>query len=253
MDLISTLQNTAFWAGLLKIIWVNIILSGDNAVVIALAARSLPHDQQKKAVFLGAGAAVIMRIILTFFAAALLRYPYLKLFGGLLLLWIAVNLLVPEGDEKEITGHSNLFHAIRTILFADLVMSVDNVLAVAATAQGDNILLTLGLLISIPLVIGGATLLMNLMERFPVIILAGAAMIGWVAGEMISTDPVVGVWIADNAPWLFNIHGLPIGEVNALQMVGAVMVIVIGKWLAIKATRSTADTTNSEDIDARRQ
>lgn len=237
MDLLATLHTPAFWTGLLTIIWVNVILSGDNAVVIALAARSLPHDQQKKAVALGAGAAVVLRIILTLFAATLLQLPYLKVLGGLLLFWIAVQLLVPEEGDNEIAGHSNLFHAIRTILFADLVMSVDNVLAVAATAQGNTTLLVLGLLISIPLVIGGATLLMGLMERFPIIILAGAAMIGWVAGEMISTDPVFGAWLSENVPWLYHIHALPIGDINALQAVGALLVVVVGKLLAAKAAR----------------
>ena len=143
-----------FWTGLLTIIWVNIILSGDNAVVIALAARSLPPHQQKKAVFWGAGAAVILRIVLTIVAVELLKFPYLKLVGGALLLWIAVKLLVPEDDQGDgIESSANLWSAIKTILIADLVMSLDNVIAVAAAAKGSLLLLILGLAISIPLVV----------------------------------------------------------------------------------------------------
>ena len=164
MEFLHEIQTAAFWTGLLAIIWVNIILSGDNAVVIALAARSLPAHQQNKAVFWGAGAAVVLRIILTLFAVALLKYPYLKLIGGALLFWIAIKLLVPEdGAGEGIESSDNLFAAIKTILIADLVMSLDNVIAVAAVAKGSLLLLILGLAISIPLVIFGATILMKLM------------------------------------------------------------------------------------------
>src|SRR5438477_410316 len=174
-----------FWVGLGVIIWVNIILSGDNAVVIALAARSLPKHQQKQAVFWGAGAAVILRIALTVVAVKLLEFPYLKLIGGAALLWIAVKLLVPEDDEgDDVEAHSHLWGAIRTILIADLVMSTDNVIAVAAAAKGSILLLVLGLVISIPLVVFGATMLMVLMERYPIIIVLGAAVLGWTAGVL---------------------------------------------------------------------
>ena len=183
------LLTTEFWVGLVKIIWINIILSGDNAVVIALAARSLPPHQQRQAVFFGSGAAVVLRIILTVVAAKLLALPYLQIVGGLLLLWIGVQLL---GDEDEGEGehkeHGSLMAAIRTILIADLVMSLDNVIAVAAAAQGSMTLLILGLAISIPLVIFGSTLMIKLMERFPIIVTLGAALIGWVGGETIISD-----------------------------------------------------------------
>src|SRR5512146_612141 len=196
-------MSPQFWTGLLTIIWVNIILSGDNAVVIALAARSLPANQQNKAVFWGAGAAVVMRIVLTIAAVELLKLPYLKLIGGALLLWIAVKLLVPEDDGDDgIDSSSNLWGAIRTILVADLVMSLDNVIAVAAAAKGSIILLVLGLAISIPLVVFGATMLMRLMERFPIIITLGAAILGWPAGEMGVTAPVIAQWVNDNAGFL---------------------------------------------------
>jgi YjbE family integral membrane protein len=183
------LVHTDFWIGLGKIIWVNLLLSGDNAVVIALAARSLPPAQQKMAVFWGAGAAVIMRIILTIFAVALLTLPWLKIVGGLLLLWIGIKLLVPEDDGDDIASSDNLFQAIKTILIADLVMSLDNVLAVAAAADSaaptaelvtmKYTLLVLGLAISIPIVIFGSTLMLKFMERWPVIITIGAALLGW--------------------------------------------------------------------------
>ncbi|HEX6003235.1 MAG TPA: TerC family protein [Burkholderiales bacterium] len=217
-----------FWTGLLTIIWVNIILSGDNAVVIALAARSLPPHQQKRAVFWGAGAAVVMRIVLTIVAVELLKLSYLKLIGGALLLWIAVKLLVPEDDAGEgIESSSNLWGAIKTILIADLVMSLDNVIAVAAAAKGSIVLLILGLAISIPLVIFGATMLMRLMERWPVIITIGAGILGWVAGEMAVTDPVIAHWVEENAAWLHWVA----------PAAGAVLVIIVGKWIASRAER----------------
>src|ERR1043165_3932373 len=163
------LQSPDFWIGLVKIIWINIILSGDNAVVIALAARSLPPHQQRQAVFFGSGAAVVLRIVLTVVAAKLLALPYLQIIGGLLLLWIGLQLL-SEGDEGEgeAKEYGSMMAAVRTILLADLVMSLDNVIAVAAAAQGSMVLLVLGLAISIPLVIFGATLMVKLMARFPI-------------------------------------------------------------------------------------
>ena len=228
------LLHTAFWIGLGKIIWVNLLLSGDNAVVIALAARSLPPQQQKMAVFWGAGAAVIMRVILTIFAVALLTLPWLKIVGGVLLLWIGVKLLVPEDDGEEIASSDNLFQAIKTILIADLVMSLDNVLAVAAAADSaaptadmaamKYTLLVLGLGISIPIVIFGSTLMLKLMERWPVIITFGGALLGWIAGEMMVTDPAIDAWVEHNAPWL--------EEMRVAAILGAVLVVIIGMWLA---------------------
>src|ERR1700694_1904088 len=178
------LASAEFWVGLATIIGVNIILSGDNAVVIALAARSLPAKQQMQAVIWGSAAAIVMRILLTLFAVALLALPWLKLVGSLLLFWIGIKLLIPEDDDPQIKAHEHLMSAIKTILIADLVMSLDNVIAVAAAAGGRVVLLVLGLAISIPLVIFGATLLVTLMDRFPVIITIGGGLIGWVAGEM---------------------------------------------------------------------
>lgn len=241
------LLTSQFWLGLGAIIWVNIILSGDNAVVIALAARSLPVHQQRQAVIWGAAAAVVLRIVLTIVAVELLKLPYLKLLGGVLLLWIAVKLLVPEDDGGDgIKSSSNLLAAIKTILIADLVMSLDNVIAVAAVAKGSIVLLVLGLLISIPLVVFGATMLMKLMESYPVIITVGAALIGYVSGEMLVTDPVVVEWFRVNAHWmidfeLFSVFGRKF-ELSVAGLVGAVLVVAVGKWLG---SREPADPGRS--------
>ncbi len=221
--LMAEIMAPQFWTGLMTIIWVNVILSGDNAVVIALAARSLPEKQQKLAVMWGAGAAVILRIVLTFAAVEMLKLPFLKIIGSLLLLWIAVKLLLPEDeDEGNISSHSNMFSAIKTILIADLVMSLDNVIAVAAAAKGSSLLLILGLAISIPLVVFGASMLLKLMDRYPFIITLGAAILGIVAGEMIITDPVDLHWIEEHAEWLHWVA----------PTFGAILVVGLGRWLA---------------------
>jgi len=226
MEILNEMQTTVFWVGLWQIILVNIVLSGDNAVVIALAARSLPPHQQSKAVMWGAGAAVAMRIVLTIIAVELLRWPWLKLIGAVLLLWIAVKLLLPEeGGSEGVDSSDNLWAAIKTILIADLVMSLDNVIGVAAAAKGSITLLVLGLAISIPLVIFGATMLMKLMTRWPIIITIGAGLLGWVAGDMAATDPVVRNWVDANAAWL---HW-------AAPAAGAAIVVALGKWLAARA------------------
>jgi YjbE family integral membrane protein len=215
------IQSADFWLGLIKIIWINIILSGDNAVVIALAARSLPAEQQRKAVFFGSGAAVVLRIALTVVAAQLLALSYLQIVGGLLLLWIGVQLLSEEEDgEGHSKEHGSLMSAIRTILIADLVMSLDNVIAVAAAAKGSMLLLILGLAISIPLVIFGSTLMIKLMERFPIIITLGAGLIGWVGGETIADDVVFKGMVAGQG-WVHY----------AAATAGAVLVILLGRFL----------------------
>ncbi|RZI64382.1 TerC family protein [Variovorax guangxiensis] len=215
------LQNADFWIGLIKIVWINIILSGDNAVVIALAARSLPPAQQQKAVLFGSGAAVVLRIVLTVVAAKLLGLPFLQIVGGLLLLWIGLQLLGEEDEgEGESKEYGSLFAAVRTILIADLVMSLDNVIAVAAAAQGNTTLLILGLAISIPLVIFGSTLMIKLMERFPIIVMLGAALIGWVGGETIVNDVFLRDVLVAN-PWLHY----------AAAAAGAAFVVFGGRWL----------------------
>ncbi|HWI84206.1 TerC family protein [Ramlibacter sp.] len=225
----DVLQSPDFWIGLVKIIWINIILSGDNAVVIALAARSLPPHQQKQAVLFGSGAAVVLRIVLTVVAATLLALPYLQIVGGLLLLWIGVQLLGDEDEgEGETKEYGSMMAAVRTILIADLVMSLDNVIAVAAAAKGSMLLLILGLAISIPLVIFGSTLMIKLMERFPIIVVLGAALIGWVGGETIVSDTILRDFLQAN-PWLHY----------AAAAAGAAFVVLIGKTLQARARART--------------
>ena len=215
------LQSTDFWIGLMKIIWINIILSGDNAVVIALAARSLPPHQQKKAILFGSGAAVVLRIVLTVVAVQLLALSFLQIVGGLLLLWIGVQLLSEEdeGEEGEVE-QKGLMAAVRTILIADIVMSLDNVIAVAAAAKGSTTLLIIGLAISIPLVIFGSTLMIKLMERYPVIVTLGAALIGWVGGETIVSDVALKSTLEANP----SLHYIA-------AAVGAALVVGLGRFL----------------------
>ena len=222
------LQTAEFWIGLLKIIWINIILSGDNAVVIAMAARTLPAHQQRTAVFWGSGAAVVLRILLTVVAARLLALPYLQIVGGALLLWIGVQLLGEDdgNDGGETKHHGSLMAAVRTILIADLIMSLDNVIAVAAAAQGSMTLLVLGLAISIPLVIFGSTLMIRLMERFPVIVVLGAALIGWVGGETIANDAAFTAF-REGKEWI----------VYAAAALGAAVVVALGKLIQGRSHR----------------
>jgi YjbE family integral membrane protein len=230
------LTSGAFWAALGSIILANVVLSGDNAVVIALAARSLPPEQQKKAIFWGSGAAIVMRIVLTLIAVEMLKWPWLKVAGALLLVYIGVSLLLEDdggdGEGREVGG---MLAAIRTILIADLVMSLDNVLAVAAAAKGDTALLVIGLAVSIPLIIFGSTLLLRVMERFPIIITLGAALLGFLAGEMMFTDPAVTERFGE----------LPHDVVNAAGAVGAVLVVGIGLWLQRRARARAAESPNA--------
>ena len=218
------LQTSEFWIGLMKIIWINIILSGDNAVVIALAARSLPEEQQRKAIMFGSGAAVVLRVALTVVAAKLLEVSYLQIVGGLLLLWIGAQLLSEEDDEEggEPT-QSTMGAAIRTILIADLVMSLDNVIGVAAAAKGSMTLLILGLAISIPLVVFGSSMMIKLMTRFPIVVTFGACLIGWVGGETIASDVALRGFAEAN-PWLHY----------TAAAAGALAVLAIGKYFQTK-------------------
>ena len=210
----------AFWVGLAKIIGVNIVLSGDNAVVIALAARSLPAHQQKQAIFWGSAAAIVMRVVLTIIAVEMLKWPWLKIIGAILLVYIGVTLMLDDDDGEGDVGEDkgNIWTAIRTILIADLVMSLDNVLAVAAAAKGNIVLLVIGLALSIPLIIFGSQLLLKVMERFPVIITAGAALLGFLAGEMLLTDPALVQRVGELPHWQVNVGGA----------VGAALVVAIG-------------------------
>lgn len=215
-----------FLLAALEIIVINILLSGDNAVVIALACRNLPPRQRKWGVIWGAVGAIVLRIILTYFAVALLKIVYLKIIGGVLLLWIGVKLIAEEeggdeGGETKVAASDRLLAAIRTVIIADLVMSIDNVLGVAAAAKGSLLLLVFGLVVSIPLVIAGSQIIMRLIERFPVLILAGGGLLGWVAGEMIVEDAAINPWLTDRAPaleWIVPIAGIA-------------LVVGVAKWM----------------------
>jgi YjbE family integral membrane protein len=205
---------------LAQIIWINIILSGDNAVVIAMACRGLPPAQQRSGMFLGAFVAVVLRVVFTVLVATLLATPFLKLVGGCLLLWIAVKLVL--GDDNHggaIKETERLWHAVRTVAIADAVMSLDNVLAIAAVAKDSIPLLSIGLAISIPLIVAGAALIMSLLARLPILVWAGAALLGWVAGEMLASDP-----------WLVGMLGEHLVERIELPaaVIGAVVVVTVG-------------------------
>lgn len=233
--LIHYLSHPAFWLELGEIMLVNVLLSGDNAVMIALAARSLPARQQKQAIVWGSVAAIVILAALTTLAAELLEYPYLRLIGSVFLFWIAVRLLLPEEDdgEKKAQGETGILAAARTILIANLVMSMDNVLGVAAVAQGRVALLIVGLGISIPVIVFGSTLVLRLMERFPVIITAGAGLLGWVAGGMLMSDPALAGVVSTHLGW--TVVRLPFDlDFNLVQVAGAVAVIVVGRWLAAR-------------------
>jgi len=235
------------WAALGNIILVNIVLSGDNAVVIAMAARGLHGRQQKMAIIWGSAAAIAMRVALTIFAVELLKYPYLKIVGALLLVYIGIQLLA-EGDEDEdsVIEHTLLWAAVRTIMVADLVMSLDNVIGVAAAAKGNAVLLILGLAISIPLIVFGSTIMLKLMEKFPIIITAGGALLGYLAGDMLVTDPAITDWVQASMPH----HDLTIVpgtfELSLPGVVGAIIVLIGGKWLARRSAAAAAAGATGE-------
>ncbi|WP_028358195.1 TerC family protein [Brackiella oedipodis] len=229
----------AFWIALLQIVWIDILLSGDNALVIAMAARALPAKDQKKAIVFGAGAAIVLRILLTLLAAQLLMFPYLKVVGSILLLYIGVHLLfTDEGKDDQHEAKTTLGAAIGSILVADVVMSLDNVIAVAAAAKDHFGLLIFGLVLSIPLMIWGSSLLLRLIERFPIIVWFGAALLGFIAGEMFVKDVVIHPWamqVAESWGITYSIFSKITGAI------GAIIVLLVGKiWLSLKAKKTTA-------------
>ena len=234
-------MNSGLWISLLEIIWVNILLSGDNAVVIALASRNLEPHHQRIAVVGGSGAAIVMRVVLTLFAVALLQLPWLKLIGSVLLLCVGVQLLLGEDERRAGAGLAgeSVWTAIRTILIADLVMSLDNVLAVAAAtastpAEAQTPLLIVGLALSIPLIVFGSTLLLRLMEKLPLLITLGAALLGWVSGEMAATDIGFLEVLYANAPGLHEYHRLP----ETAGLIGAILVIGMARLLQRRRPRA---------------
>jgi YjbE family integral membrane protein len=216
--------QTEFWVAVVKIIWINILLSGDNAVVIAMACRGLPHRQRVWGMILGAGVAVVLRIVFTGVVASLMLLPYLKIAGGLALFYIVAKLLVPDDpDESETEAVEHLWRAVRIVAVADIIMSLDNVIAIAAAAGGNMALLVLGLAISIPLIVAGAALIMALFDRFPILVWAGAALLGWIVGEVIATDPVV-------MAYLVHAYSVPVAHAveYASAAAGAVLVLIVG-------------------------
>jgi YjbE family integral membrane protein len=215
-------------ASLLEIIGINIILSGDNAVVIALAARNLPHKQQRMAIVFGSAAAILLRVVLTLVAAEMLKLPWLRLIGSVLLLWIGVSLLIDDdGGDHAAKGGVGLWAAVRTILVADFVMSLDNVLGVAAAAKGHFGMLIIGLIMSIPLIMFGSGIILRIMDRYPIIITLGAGLIGYVAGEMLVEEPVLAHWLHDGGRWV---------QYGA-ALVCALFVVAVGSALAARAKR----------------
>lgn len=234
--------NAAFMTALAEIMLVNIVLSGDNAVVIALAARNLPPKHQKMAIMWGSGGAIVLRVLLTIVAVELLKIPYLQAIGGVLLVWIAVQLLVEkdeeEGDHK---AHDSLGSAVKTILIADVVMSLDNTLAIAGVAKGNWTLLITGLVLSIPLIVMGSTVIMKIMDRFPIVVYIGAALIAWTAGEMIDSDKAM-------EPILPHaLHGTVY-----LALFLTILVLCYGWWSNKRAGRTAHDVLEADKRAAQR-
>ncbi len=221
--------TAGFWVAVGQIILIDIVLGGDNAVVIALACRNLPPKQRTRGIILGTAGAIILRVILIAFALALLAVPYLKLAGAVLLVWIGVKLFQQEGeDDHNISSSDKLWGAVKTVIIADLVMSVDNVIAIAGAAQGAGqhqlALVIFGLLVSIPIIIGGSQLVLKLMTRFPIVITLGAMLLGWIAGQMAYTDPVVKPYLPIEKVWEY-----------AAAAAGALLVLGLGTLVQRRA------------------
>ncbi len=203
---------TAFWLPLLEIIWIDILLSGDNAVVIALACRSLPERQRTLGVILGSGAAVVLRVVFTVLVVELLALPFVKIAGGVLLAWIGVGLVGAEEHQKKIAPATTLWSAIRIVAVADAVMSLDNMMAVAAAAKGSKLLILIGLALSLPFIVFGSTLALALLIRFPILVWAGAGLLGWIGGDLIGADPDLAAWLRVRWPG-FDTWDAPAGAV----------------------------------------
>ena len=239
----TDMHTTAFWIAVGKIIWINVLLSGDNALVIAMACRGLHGRHRLWGMIIGAGIAVVLLIAFTGVVATLMALPYLKLVGGLALLGIAAKLLVPEDEDNEIAAGATLWQAIRIVVIADIIMSLDNVIAVAAAANGQLPLLILGLAISIPMIIAGAALIMMVLDRFPILVWLGAILLGWIAGDVIETDPAVQPWLHHLLDGTISLHldakSLAFGVTPQFSLegeldeylasvLGAILVLVIG-------------------------
>ncbi|MDM0009108.1 TerC family protein [Variovorax sp. J22G73] len=240
-----------FWVAVGQIIMIDILLGGDNAVVIALACRKLPAHQRTKGILWGTAGAIILRVILIFFALTLLAIPFLKLVGAILLVWIGMKLLAPEHDDAHgnISGSDKLWGAVKTVIIADLVMSVDNVIAIAGAAQGAGEghqmpLVIFGLLVSIPIIVWGSQLVIKLMDKFPMIITLGGMLLGWIAGTMAMSDPA----LANTAAWTW-VPKVPQTDVvkYGAGIAGALLVLALGKWAAARNARNKPATAVAAD------
>jgi len=236
------IASSQLWVAVLQIIAIDIVLGADNAVVIALACRRLPQKQRNKGIFWGVFGAIALRVILIFFALTLLKISYLKIIGALLLIWIGIKLLQPEPEvsEHKVDAGATLLGAIKTIIIADAVMSLDNVIAIAGAAKDSIGLVVFGLLISVPIIVWSSRLVMKLMDRFPIVITIGAGLLGWIAGDMVITDTVTKEWVNVNAAFL---HWLS-------PICGVLVIIMIGKWLASRTLRKRTpmvDLANDPD------
>ncbi|MES2581952.1 MAG: TerC family protein [Pseudomonadota bacterium] len=230
-------SSPQFWMAVLQIVAIDIVLGGDNAVVIGLACRKLPDRQRRYGIFWGMVGAIALRVILIFFAVSLLAVPYLKIVGALLLLWIGVKLLLPEPeDAHNIQASVTLFAAIKTIIIADAVMSLDNVIAIAGAAGDSKGLIIFGLVLSVPIIVLGSQLVIKLMDRFPFVVVAGGALLGWIAGGMVVGDVAVNTWVKATIPasqWMG-------------PLVGALLVVALGKWLAARSEAQRAQPPQAE-------
>jgi len=233
MDIVSP----EFWVAVLQIIAIDIVLGGDNAIVIALACRRLPKEQRNRGIFWGVFGAIALRVVLISFALTLLAIPFLKIIGALLLVWIGIKLLQPEPENSthEIDASTTLLGAIKTIIIADVVMSLDNVIAIAGAAKDSVGLVIFGLIVSVPIIVWGSKLIMKLMDRFPIIIIIGAGLLGWIAGDMAITDVAINEWVSTNAIFL---HWFS-------PVCGALIIVITGKLLA---TRSLKNKTPIVDL-----
>jgi YjbE family integral membrane protein len=258
------MQRPAFWLAVGKIIWINILLSGDNALVIAMACRGLHGRHRLWGMVIGAGVAVVLLIAFTGIVATLMSLPYLKLVGGLALLVIAAKLLVPEDESDEVEAGTTLWHAVRIVVIADIIMSLDNVIAVAAAANGQLSLLILGLTVSIPMIIAGAALIMLVLDRFPVLVWIGAMLLGWIAGDVIASDPVDQallhealsgqmVFSIDATSAIFGVSHLSFdGDLMDLvaSALGAILVLVVGSIWRSRKLRESARVASLQAAEA---
>ena len=226
MDIVSP----EFWVAVLQIIAIDIVLGGDNAIVIALACRRLPKDQRNRGIFWGVFGAIALRVVLISFALTLLAIPFLKIIGALLLVWIGIKLLQPEPENSkhEIDASTTLLGAIKTIIIADVVMSLDNVIAIAGAAKDSVGLVIFGLIVSVPIIVWGSKLIMQLMDRFPIIIIIGAGLLGWIAGDMAITDVAINEWVSTNAIFL---HWFS-------PVCGVLIIVITGKLLAARSLKN---------------